>query len=57
MLGRVIADQVIREATSGQTKPALMLREAARVRGETARVTFGRGLAMGDLWSRADADA
>ena len=45
MLGRVIADQVIREAKSGQTKPALMLREAVRIRGEAARVTFGRRLA------------
>ena len=48
MLGRVIADQIIRKATSGQTKPALMLREAARTRGDAARATFGRGLAMGD---------
>lgn len=45
MLGRVTAIKV----KSGRTKPALMLRETERARGEITRVTLGRsGQAMED---------
>ena len=57
MLGRVTADQAIRNAKSGQTKPALVLREARACKGKNCTRNVWPWAGDGRSWSRADAGA